>query len=226
MHSSNWLSFTGQVILSRHRVGPGAKPLRRPQFPRRERSHVYDVRATLTYGGFPMRCYQGRGNMGASISTRQQGSRCVRMETRTHDMALLSQQRPAEDRTRACLPLPVPVVPGVSRPPPPCDKKNRTMSFGFCHEKYSKICQGKTQGLRQSLVCPDTACPVATRGWPDRSHTSVVWWCMSRHVGVAVRTSMSIGMSMSAIEYTCRYLSNPRIPSNSINENQSVLLHN
>ena len=158
---------------------------------------------------------------GASISTGQQGSPCVTMEPGTRDPAFLSQQRAAEDRTRARLPLAVPVVPGMSRPPPPRDRKVAPCVLGSATKSTARYARAKPEACdrARSVATPRV---LLRHGDGLPGAMSVVSWCVSWHVCGAVHASVS----MFAISYTCRYLSNPLIPSNSVNQNQSVLLHN
>ena len=63
----------------------------------------------------------------------------------TRDPAFLSQQRAAEDRTRARLPLAVPVFPGMSRPPPPRDRKVAPCVLGSATKSTARYARAKPE---------------------------------------------------------------------------------
>lgn len=97
---------------------------------------------------------------GTSISTGQ-GSPCVTMEPGTRDPAFLSQQRATEDRTRAHLPLVVPVVPGMSRPPPPRDRKVAPCVLGSATKSTARYARAKPEACdrARSVAKPSVLLP-------------------------------------------------------------------
>ena len=163
---------------------------------------------TRTYRGLPRRCARG-------VATRvlsQQDDKEAHVSRwgpghATRDPAFLSQQRAAEDRTRARLPLAVPVVPGMSRPPPPRDRKVAPCVLGSATKSTARYARAKPEACdrARSVATPRV---LLRHGDGLPGAMSVVSWCVSWHVCGAVHASVS----MFAISYTCRYLSNPLIP--------------